>query len=394
MSRRLAIGVWVLSMAMIAVGLVLIGLVPAGRAPAGATMADALPILPLPLSSAAVGALIGWQRPGNAVGRLLSLLGLVPAFQVLVAGYADFGLFSGHPLPEANVAAWIFSWSGGTVGLVGYLLLLEFPDGALDLRRARFGVACAVTATALFCGAIAIVPGTLFNMSGVQNPFGLDGQEALVIALVSAAGFLFLAIALLAASTLRERYRRAHARERLQLKWFFAGMAFVVVAAIASLALAPIDFGLAKIGLSLGMSALPVAVAIAILREHLYEIDLFINRALVYGWTTAGIAVAFFAAIVVLQSLLRPFTGGSEIAVAISTLASVALAQPLRARIQGLVDRRFYRYRYDAARTLDDFSVRLRDEIDLEAVASELVAATHRTVQPAHAAVWLRERRP
>src|SRR5216117_1000132 len=246
MSRRLAIGVWVLSMAMIAVGLVLIGLVPAGRAPAGATMADALPILPLPLSSAAVGALIGWQRPGNAVGRLLSLLGLVPAFQVLMAGYADFGLFSGHPLPEANVAAWIFSWSGGTVGLVGYLLLLEFPDGALDLRRARFGVACAVTATALFCGAIAIVPGTLFNMSGVQNPFGLDGQEALVIALVSAAGFLFLAIALLAASTLRERYRRAHARERLQLKWFFAGMAFVVVAAIVSLALAPIDFGLAK----------------------------------------------------------------------------------------------------------------------------------------------------
>jgi len=391
MSRRLAIGVGVLSMAMIAVGLVLIALVPAGRAPAGATMADALPILPLPLSSAAVGALIGWQRPGNTVGRLLSLLGLVSALQFLLAGYADFGLFSEVRLPQANVAAWIFSWSGGLVGLFGYLLLFEFPDGPLKLRRARFGAACGATATALFCVALAIVPGTLFNMAGVQNPFGLAGQEALIIALVMVAGVLFVTIVLLAASTLRERYRRADARQRLQLKWFFAGMAFVAAAATASLALAPIDFGLAKIGLSLGVSALPVTIAVAILREHLYEIDLFINRALVYGWTTAGIAVAFFAAIVVLQSVLRPFTGGSEIAVAISTLASVALAQPLRARIQRFVDRRFYRSRYDAARTLDEFSVRLRDEVDLDAVRGGLLDAVRETVQPAHASVWLRE---
>ncbi|HEY8758280.1 MAG TPA: hypothetical protein VIN74_07270, partial [Candidatus Limnocylindria bacterium] len=112
--------------------------------------------------------------------------------------------------------------------------------------------------------------------------------------------------------------------------------------------------------------------------------------ALVYGATTVGIAVAFFAAIVVLQALLRPFTGGSEIAVAISTLASVALAQPLRVRMQSFVDRRFYRSRYDAARTLDEFSVRLRDQVALDAVRTDLLDAVRDTVQPAHASLWLR----
>ena len=141
----------------------------------------------------------------------------------------------------------------------------------------------------------------------------------------------------------------------------------------------------------LAISVLPLAVAAAILRQGLYDIDLVIERTLVYGVTTAAIAAAFFGGIVVLQTLLRPFTGGSEIAVAGSTLASFALFQPLRRRIQRAVDRRFYRSRYDAERTLDDFSVRLRDEVDLDAVGAELVDAAQRTVQPAHASVWLRE---
>jgi len=136
---------------------------------------------------------------------------------------------------------------------------------------------------------------------------------------------------------------------------------------------------------------IPVCMAVAIVRHRLFDIDVLINRALVYGATTAGIAVAFFAGIVVLQALLRPITSGSEFAVAASTLTSVALFQPLRARVQRAVDRRFYRSRYDAARTLDAFSVRLRDEVDLDAVRGELVAAVRDTVQPAHASVWLRE---
>jgi hypothetical protein len=390
-SRRLAIGVWIVSMAMIAIGLTLIGLVPAGRAPAGATLGDALPILPLPLSAATVGAVIGWQRPGNRIGRLLSLLGLTPSLQVLAAGYAAFGLFSEHSLPQANVAAWLFSWTGAAVGLFAYLLLFEFPDGPLALRRTRIGMAGGVTGTVVLWLALAIVPGTLFNMSGVQNPFGLAGQEALVIALVGAAAILSPATVVLGVSSLRERYRRAEQRERLQLKWFLAGTIFATAGAGMSLPLVAIDFGLAKVGMSLAVSAIPIAIAIAILREHLYDIDVLINRALVYGATTAAIGMAFFAGIVILQAILRPLTSGSELAVAASTLACFALFQPLRRRIQGGVDRRFYRSRYDAARTLDAFSVHLRDEVALDAVRAELLEAVRETVQPTHASVWLRE---
>src|SRR5258708_3968765 len=385
MSGRLAIAAWVATMAMIGVGLVLLAQVPAEHAPAGAPLGDAPPILPLPLSSAAVGVLIGWHRPGNRMGRLLSLLGLVSGLQFLLAGYAGFGLFSDHPLPQAIVAAWAFSWSGGVSGLFAYLLLFEFPNGPLPLRRTRFGLACSVISTALFCVALAIVPGSLLDLCGVQDPFGVAGQEALILALVGIAGLLFVASIALAASTLRERYRRGGQRERLQLKWFLAGMAVSTVGATGALALAQSDFGLTKIAFGLAVSALPISVAIAILREHLYEIDLFINRALVYGATTAGVAIAFFAAIVVLQALMRPLTGGSEIAVAISTLASVALAQPLRFRTQSFVDRRFYRSRYDAARTLDEFSVRLRDQVALDAVRAGLLDAVRDPMQPAHA---------
>ena len=390
MSRRLSVAVWIVSMALIAFGVTLLALVPAGRGPAGATLRDALPILPLPLTAAGVGALIGWQRPGNTVGRLLSLLGLAPALQIAIAGYASFGLLSEHPLPQANIAAWIFSWSGSTIGLFAYLLLFEFPDGRLSLRRARLGLACGVVGTVLFWLSLAIIPGTLFNMSGVQNPFGVAGQEALIIALAGAAGVLFVGTIVLGASTVRERYKRASHRGQLQLKWFLAGTMLAVLGAMLSLPLAAIDFGLTKVGMSLAIAAIPIAVAIAILREHLYDIDALINRALVYGATTASIAIAFFSGIVVLQALLRPVTGGSEIAVAASTLASVALVQPLRKRAQSFVDRRFYRSRYDAARTLDEFSVRLRDEVDLDAVRAELVGVVRDTVQPTHAGVWLR----
>lgn len=390
MTSRSSLGVWLISMAMVAVAFMLIAAVPEGRAPAGATVGDILPILPLPLSAASVGALIGWQRPGNRVGRLLSMLGVLAGLQFLTVGYAIFGSFSDHPLPFANIAAWIFSWSGATIGLFAYRILFEFPDGPHERRRARLGFACGVGSTIAFWIGIAILPGTLFNMSGIQNPFGNTEAGPLVVALLIAAGLSFLATVIFAASSLAEGYRRSERRERLQLKWFLAGLIFAVAGAAISLALALVDFRIAKIGMTLAVSAIPVAIAIAILREHLYDIDVVINRALVYGATTAGIAVAFFTGIVVLQTILRPFTNGSEIAVAASTLASVALAQPLRARMQDAVDRRFYRSRYNAVRTLDAFSARLRDQVDLDAVRADLVDAVRETMQPVHASVWLR----
>jgi hypothetical protein len=138
------------------------------------------------------------------------------------------------------------------------------------------------------------------------------------------------------------------------------------------------------------LQVVPFAVAVAVLRYRLYDIDVLINRALVYGTTTAAIAIAFFAGIVVLQAALRPFTGGSELAVAASTLVCFALFQPIRRRMQSTVDRRFYRARYDAAVTLDRFASALAGEVDLAAVREGLLDAVGETVRPAHASVWLR----
>jgi hypothetical protein len=142
----------------------------------------------------------------------------------------------------------------------------------------------------------------------------------------------------------------------------------------------------------LSVSMIPIAIGIAVLRYRLYDIDVLINRTLVYGLTTGGIAAAFFGGIVLLQAVLRPFTTGSEIAVAASTLLTVALFQPLRSRVQQAVDRRFSRARYDAGRTIDAFAEELRDEVDLDAVRVHLLGAVSQTMSPAHASLWLRER--
>jgi len=184
------------------------------------------------------------------------------------------------------------------------------------------------------------------------------------------------------------RFRRAHGVERQQLKWvassgMFCALAFGVMVASGTPKAS-------QVLMVAAFTSMPIAIGIAITRYRLYDIDVLINRALVYGSTTASIALAFFAGIVVLQALLRPLTSGSEVAVAVSTLISVALFQPLRQRVQDAVDGRFYRSRYDAARTLDTFSIRLRDQVALDAVRGDLLEAVRETVQPAHAALWLR----
>jgi hypothetical protein len=183
------------------------------------------------------------------------------------------------------------------------------------------------------------------------------------------------------------RWRRSIGVERQQLELFVYAASFVLLGYVLIISGLP---GPWSALIDLGHMGLPVAIAVAVFRYRLYDIDVLINRTLVYGATTALIGGAFFGGIVVLQALLRPFTAGSEIAVAGSTLASVALFQPLRARIQGFVDRRFYRARYDATRTLDTFSLRLRDEVELDAVRSGLLDAVAETLQPAHASLWLR----
>jgi hypothetical protein len=189
------------------------------------------------------------------------------------------------------------------------------------------------------------------------------------------------------------RLRYASPVERRQIEWFVYFIALGVIAFIASIVVELFDanaggffWGIAAF--CLGMTA--VAAGIAILRYRLYDIDVLIRRTVIYGATTVGLAVTFFGVILLVETVLSPFTRGNELAVAASTLVSLALFQPLRSRVQNAVDRRFYRSRYDAARTLDEFSVRLRDQVALDAVRTDLLDAVRDTVQPAHASLWLR----
>jgi hypothetical protein len=202
-----------------------------------------------------------------------------------------------------------------------------------------------------------------------------------------------------AAGSVLARVRRAHGLERQQLKWFgYAGgiVGFAVLALLAMEIVRPLvgdPLGpFPWVAFVLSFNAIPIAAAIAILRYRLYDIDLLIKRSVVYGATSAALAVTFFIGIIALQPALRPLTSGSELAVAASTLAAFALFQPIRRRVQDAVDRRFDRSRYDAARTLDAFADRLRDEVDLDALRGELLGAVRTTMAPAHASLWLRER--
>jgi hypothetical protein len=235
---------------------------------------------------------------------------------------------------------------------------------------------------------------------------GLEIVGEVMTALEPVAPMMFVATILLCAASLVARYRQARGPERQQLKWFF--YAFLLSIAILNIGTiggallvggdpnaareAPLYVLYWSVLWPATIITIPISIGIAILRHRLYDIDLIINRTLVYGALTAILAAAYVGAIAVLHVVLQPFTQGSQLAVAASTLAVAALFQPLRGRIQRAVDRRFYRSRYDAERTVDRFAGRLRDELDLAALSAELIGVVGETVRPARAGLWLRGR--
>jgi hypothetical protein len=247
--------------------------------------------------------------------------------------------------------------------------------------------------------------GVAFGRSVLQSGVGPSAPNPLAVAglapfdvLVNATLGAPLGVAFLAISwaSVIIRFRRSRGIERLQMKWFFyaVGVVLLAFAILFPLELigAVIPSEIFFFTFNFSFMLIPLSVGVAILRYRLYDIDRLINRTVVYAVTTGTVGLTFFGGVVVMQALLRPITSGSEIAVAVSTLASVALFQPLHRRVQNAVDRRFYRSRYDAARTLDAFSVRLRDEVDLDAVRSDLLEVVRESIQPVHASVWLQER--
>jgi hypothetical protein len=280
-------------------------------------------------------------------------------------------------------------WVAG-LGLVVYLDLL-FPNGRLPSPRWRWFAR--FTAIALFPAAVlaALSPGRILS-STLRNPLGIEG---LPNASKAVEAFMY-ALVVVGASSMLMRLRYAERVERQQIKWF----AYATVVVISGVILKNVVYPAVSVtwvwwvGLILtavGVVSSPVAMGLAILRYRLFEIDLIINRTLVYGALTTTLAAVYLGGVVLLQYLFRTLTGGeSQLAIVASTLLIAALFVPLRRRIQSFIDRRFYRRKYDAAKTLEAFTSKLRDETDLDALSDDLVGVVRETMQPAHVSLWLR----
>jgi hypothetical protein len=291
------------------------------------------------------------------------------------------------------------------VGLLGIYMILLFPDGRLPSRRWRPFAWFAGAVMALICVGFIFVPGPLEGHPGVRNPFGLEWLAWMADVAVFIVLMLPLCI-LASALSLVLRYRRSRGEVREQIKWlafaasfvglvYFGGLVSQLVFAPDSLAdnaESALWVDILNNMILVSFAGVPVAVGIAILRYRLYDIEIIINRALVYGLLTATLALIYLGGVVSLQYTFRALTGSeSQLAVVASTLAIAALFVPLRRRVQVLIDRRFYRQKYDARKTLEEFGARLRDETDLEDLSGDLVSVVRDTVQPAYVSLWLRD---
>jgi cytochrome b subunit of formate dehydrogenase len=349
------------------------------------------------LAFAAVGALILVRRQVNAVGWLFAGIGVSLALSALAQEYAVFAVIGrSAPLFGGPTAAWLQQWSVLTCVTSGVgLLLLLFPDGRPVSRPWRAAAWAIAAGLLLFVLGYLVDPGPLQSpFSSVDNPFGIAGAHAVATVAIPVGFFLSVFAILAGALSVVLRFRRSRGVERQQVKWLAAVGVVFALALVANLLTLDTGESVAIAFLILVLVGLPIATGLAILRYRLYEIDVVINRTLVYGSLTALLAGAYVGLVLLFQLALHPLTGGSGLAIALSTLAVAALFRPARARIQALVDRRFYRRKYDAARTLEAFAARLREEVDLDALRVELASVVAETMQPAHVSVWLRAAAP
>jgi hypothetical protein len=372
----------------------------------------------LSLSFPTVGALIISRLPTNPVGWIFSGVGLLYEMRRFTLAYADYALTANLKMPWGEYVAWFSTWVGfaGPI-LAGVILMLLFPNGRLPSRRWRIVAWVVVCGAALTILASAFTPGPLSTHLYVNNPFGVAAAisgfttyELFPMSTVIGTTLLLVSsIAALASVILR--LHRARGDERQQLKWFL----FAAVPATVCLSLILFDSMVTTYTTNILFEAVwilpwdaynyilylavfallvvPVCTYIAILRYRLYDIDVVINRTLVYGALTATLAAVYFGGVTATEAIFRSLTGQErqpQLAIVISTLVIAALFNPLRRRIQGFIDRRFYRSKYDARKTLEVFSAKLRDETDLDALSDDLVGVVRETMQPAHVSLWLR----
>jgi hypothetical protein len=413
MSRRaaswLAWSLAALSMVMFLASVAFFVLIRAAQAEAPSSLATSrsiidllvsVPFLVFPL----VGALIASRRPHNPIGWICLAVGLLWMLLGLFDYYGVYGLAKPDTVPFPVVIYALVQWLWlPTVGLLAIYLVLLFPDGRLPSRRWRPLAWLSGLVIALLCVDSVLAPGELTDLEGVRNPFGLEGAPWLVDAEIVLL-LLFVACILASAVSLVLRYRHSGGEVREQIKWIALAGSFVGLVLSTVLGLIIVAEVMRGSGNStplwlqgllfvmlLSFAGVPVAIGFAILKYRLYDIDILINRTLVYGTLTATLVALYFGGIVVLQRLFVLLTGEkSTLAVVASTLLMAALFNPLRRRIQSFIDRRFYRRKYDARKTLEAFSARLREETKLKALNNELLSVVRETMQPEHVSLWLR----
>jgi MFS family permease len=393
-ATRLAWSLWALSVALTALSLLLLAL--SVSHPEVHIFDHWLDFTLAAIAFSTVGAVIAPRTPsGNPIGWLFCVVGLLFAVAHFSAEYAIYTLLAapGSPLAGGEAAAWLASWLWlvqlGSVVLV----ILLFPDGRLPSRGWRWFAWLGALLILVGAVANALSPGPIIALGPIRNPLGV---ERLPNAYQAAEGVVNTFM-LVAAISLFIRLRRARGPERQQIKWFVYAVALVVGAAIVTYPVAEAIGSvwlkwIAYVPFIVGVMSIPVSMGIAIMRYRLYEIDIIINRTLVYGSLTVMLLLVYFGGVVGLQRLFSPVVGSDNgLATVATTLAIAALFTPLRRRIQSFIDRRFYRSKYDARKTLEGFSSKLRDETDLEALNEDLVGVVKETMQPAHVSLWLRE---
>lgn len=355
----------------------------------GATAAD-LSWLPFVAACALVGGLISSQRPTLLIGWLFGLSAVSFALMQLTGEYALYGLVTNPgSLPAARAAVWPQSWLPlpGIVSVAVFLPLL-FPDGRALSPRWRTVIRVLVVTCCSLLLLYALRPERLVEVGhgpSFPNPLGIEAMRPF-IGVAGALVLLFLAVGIiLGAVCLILRYRRSSNDERLQIKWLMLVISALAVSYVIQQVWSPAEILTIPV-----LIALPVSVAIAVLRHNLYDIDLIIRRTLIYAVLTVLLGALYLLTVIALQALARALTGQtSDLAVALATLAAVALFSPVRQRVQTVIDRYFYRRKYDAARILADFQSNLRDDVDLNHLRQNVLGIIQETVQPAAVSLWL-----
>jgi len=385
--KKLAWAVWATTMALVPVQVTLLIVGRDTKAIGGFGFPGFTAILPTIIGS--IGVVIATRQPRNAIGWIFLADGLLFSAQGTGYAYAKYGLLGPHaPLPAAAYGAWMNAWFWiPAVVTLATIVLFVFPNGALPSARWRWTIWWTAIAVPIASTFMAFAPGPLDNFPLAKNPLPVHNKT---FSEVGSAAFLSLNLMIVvAAASLVVRYRRAGTTEREQIKWLaYAGLIAAVVLPFGDFygsKYKPVD-----VLIILSILFIPISIGIAVTRYRLYDIDRIISRTVAYAVVSAILACVFILIVLAPTALIGSRSEAPSWLIATATLIVAMLFQRVRRRIQNGVDHRFNRARYDAARTIESFTARLRDEIDLDALQVEIGAVVRRTMQPSAVGVWLR----